>query len=105
MARLAGTKPVPSMCFNMVTRNSESNRNLFLYGLMTFRFEISHVRTLTGQYHVTLMLLHVTILKHAISTDKLLILGTGHDSCLANVLQYSDRLSDLPITPLFDQYL
>jgi len=54
------------MCFNMVTRNSESNRNLFLYGLMTFRFEISHVRTLTGQYHVTLMLLHVTILKHTI---------------------------------------
>jgi len=47
----------------MVTRNSESNRNLFLYGLMTFRFEILHVRTLTGQYHVTLMLLHVTILK------------------------------------------
>jgi hypothetical protein len=57
------------MCFNMVTRNSESNRNLFLYGLMTFRFEISHVRTLTGQYHVTLMLLHVTILKHTTSPE------------------------------------
>ena len=51
------------MCFNMVTRNSESNRNRFPYGLMTFRFEISHARTLTGQYHVTLMLLHVTIYK------------------------------------------